>query len=155
MKNFEKHGYRAVMNELRDFLTEKYPITYQDGPRLSAAQRRKNIQDDTIRRFAGRARLPLTWRKKFAERLGVPEYIVADATNLIVERMEKELTKGNSVLITGFGDIRVHPGVLRKTISFTPDKEWIHAINSPTSTKDIGLLRRVDSRGRLVPRTDV
>jgi hypothetical protein len=149
-------GRQAVLDDLRTWLIENYPTATtfnRRDVRFVSNKNRRKLLAKKVSIYSGRCRIPIKWRRMFADRLKIHEASITEATNLILACIEKELQENGQVAIHGIGDLRIIDtdcnGRVKPYPVFRADPGWMHDINEPTDPDDLGFNRKIVSGRRL------
>jgi hypothetical protein len=147
-----------VRGKVRELFPEK-PLWERDPRYMRDKQRDKIVRQRIAARAKEQARIPLKWRRRFAEEWKLPEETVVKATNIILRDLERALQHGHPIRISHLGSFRIADrrirGELRPRIVFTGDRDWLRLLNPPTSADELGLRHRVNASGSIEPRPEV
>jgi nucleoid DNA-binding protein len=145
----------TALNNLKDWLIEHMPVASSTTD-FRFVNRKKRTQMLVNRGTAikQRTRVSVAWRDDIANRLKLNANDIVRATNTILEMMDKELSSGGRVRITGFGDlITIATQRAGRECRFRAAEEWMREINDPIFFKEIGLFYKKIGKARITRRT--
>lgn len=157
MANYLTDGREAALAEIGEWMKIYSPpasSVTQGNFTFSSIKNRDAFLKNKLAAFGVKCRVNFDWRDKLTDRLGIDEDDIVRATNTIVELMERELSFGGTVRITGFGDFVLHTQAADnlKMVRFNASESWKRELNAPLYAAEIGLKQKLVGK-KLIRRT--
>jgi hypothetical protein len=149
--NYLTDGRDAALAEIGEWLKAYSPPASSVNAAnftFSSIKNRDAFLKNKLAAFGVKCRVSFAWRDDLTNRLGISNDDIVRATNTIIELLERELSFGGTVRLTGFGDFVLHTqkegGI--KMVRFNASESWKRELNAPLYAAEIGLKQKFVGR---------
>lgn len=145
----------TALVELRAWLIENIPRSASTNGdfRFVNKRQRTKLLINRGKAMKQKARISMKWRSDLSNRLKICEDDVVRTINTILEMLDKELAKGGTVRISGFGDfITAESQRGGRECRFRADEDWTRSVNDPIFFNEIGFAYKKTGKKRIARR---
>ena len=151
MTNYLTDGREAALAEIGEWMKIYSPpasSVNQGNFTFSSIKNRDAFLKNKLAAFGVKCRVNFAWRDDLVNRLGISNDDIVRATNTIIELIERELSFGGTVRLTGLGDFVLYTqkegGV--KMVRFNASEDWKRQLNPPLYAAELGLKQKLVGR---------
>lgn len=144
MISYQTDGRDAALAELKVWMGDNLPkaVVTADNLNFTKKSVREKVLNEKVLVFKEKARISQTWRDELSTRLRIQDEDVIRATNTIFELIEAEVSKGGTVRLAGFGDLKTKQFEEGPQLYFQADEAWTQELNEPLYEDGVGLKRQ-------------